>query len=278
MRPTHCPDRVARPRSAEGFSLIELTVVIAVAGIVAAAVALFITRPIEGYLGTVRRAELADAADTAARRMARELRAAVPNSVRVNGAGTAVELLLARSGGRYRAEPTGSGAGDVLDFASATDNSFDVAGPAVEAASGDQIVVYNLGIPGADAYAGDTRRAYAGAAGSVTNIAFAPAGAPYPFASPASRFQVAEGPVSYVCDLAAGTLRRYAGYPIVAAQAVPPAGGGGALLAEDVTACRITYDPVVIAQRAGLVTVELTLSRDGEQATLYHAVHVGNVP
>jgi MSHA biogenesis protein MshO len=138
-------------------------------------------------------------------------------------------------------------------------------------------VVYNLGIPGADAYSGtaESRRAFGGVAGSLGNITFA--GGPYLLPSPGNRFHVVEGPVTYVCDLGAGTLTRYWGYAIVAAQAAPPAGGSSAMLADRVTACDFSYTAGA-ASRAGLVTLRLTLARDGESVTLYHAVHVSNVP
>ena len=263
-----------------GFTLVEAIAVIAITGVIAAAVAVFIRSPVMGYVDTARRMELADAANTATRRIGRDLRLALPNSVRVASTAStaAVEFLLVRSGGRYRAEPDGSGGGDVLDFSAAADGSFDVLGPGVAAAAGDQVVVYNLGIAGADAYAGDNRRAYAGATATVANIAFAPTAAPFPLASPSQRFQVVEGPVSYICDTTARTLTRYWGYPVTAIQGNPPAGGSSALIAGDVEDCTITYDPLVVAYRAGLVTLRLTIRRDGEAVSLYHAVHVSNVP
>ncbi len=268
---------IARPR---GFTLVEAIAVIAVTGVVAATVAVFVRAPVLGYVDTARRLELADAANTATRRIGRDLRLALPNSVRVSSSGStvALEFLLLRSGGRYRAEPDGGGLGDVLDFTSAADASFDVLGAAVEVGAGDQIVVYNLGVPGADAYAGANRRAYPGAAGTVGNIAFTPTASPFPFASPSQRFQVVQTAVSYICDTSARTLTRYWGYAIVAAQPNPPVGGNSALIASDVSACTITYDPLVVAYRAGLVTLRVTLDRDGEAVSLYHAVHVSNVP
>lgn len=263
-----------------GFTLVEAIAVIAITGVIAAAVAVFIRSPVMGYVDTARRMELADAANTATRRIGRDLRLALPNSVRVasSASSSAVEFLLVRAGGRYRAEPDGGGTGDVLDFTAAADSSFDVLGPGVAVAAGDQVVVYNLGIAGADAYAGDNRRAYAGASGTVGNVAFTPTATPFPLASPSQRFQIVEGAVSYVCDTTARTLTRHWGYPIAAAQANPPAGGSSALIAGDVEDCVITYDPLVVAYRAGLVTLRLTLRRDGESVALYHAVHVGNVP
>lgn len=265
-------------RAQRGFTLVEAVMVIALTGIVAAMVAVFIREPVQGYFDTVRRAELTDVADTAARRIARDLHLALPNSVRSSGP-LAIEFLRTRTGGRYRAE-LGTGGEDVLDF-TAADTSFEVLGPPLTFAAGDQIVVYNLGIPGADAYEGNSasthnRRAYAGSVGTVGNVTISSANA-LPFASPGRRFQVVDSPVSYICDLGAGTLRRYSGYPISATQATPPVGGTNALLAENVSACSFTYQSGV-TQRTGLVAIQLAVTQDGETVSLHHEVHVSNVP
>lgn len=266
-------------RSQHGFTLVEAVMVIALTGIVAAMVAVFIREPVQGYFDTVRRAELTDVADTAARRITRDLHLALPNSVRSSGP-LAIEFLQTRTGGRYRAE-LGTGGEDVLDF-TAADTSFDVLGPSLTFAAGDQIVVYNLGIPGADAYEGNSasthnRRAYAGSVGTpVGNVTISSANA-LPFASPGRRFQVVDSPVSYICDLGAGTLRRYSGYAISPAQSSPPAGGTSALLAKNVSGCSFTYQSGV-TQRSGLVAIQLAVTQDGETVSLHHEVHVSNVP
>lgn len=253
-----------------GFTLVELIVVIAITAIIAAVVAVFIRAPVEGYFDSARRAELTDTADTALRRMARDLRLALPNSVRVNG--TALEFLETRTGGRYRAEGDGGATpADELDFA-APDASFEVLGSLSHAPQvGDLVVVYNLGIGGADAYADDNTAQVTGVAGSTITIA----PKRFPFESPAKRFQVVSGPVSYVC--AGGSLRRYWGYGKTPAQNVPPAGGSNALLADHVSACSFVYTPGVTA-RSGLVSMQLQITRDNESVSLYHEVHVPNVP
>jgi MSHA biogenesis protein MshO len=117
-----------RMRGQSGFTLVEAVVVILISGIVFAVVAIFIQRPVEGYFDTTRRAALSDIADTAVRRITRDLRLALPNSVRVSG--NYLEFLLTTGGGRYRAEPTSTGTGNILDFTSpGGDASFDVIGP-----------------------------------------------------------------------------------------------------------------------------------------------------
>ncbi|MEW6590016.1 MAG: prepilin-type N-terminal cleavage/methylation domain-containing protein [Pseudomonadota bacterium] len=256
-----------------GVTLVEMIVVIAVTAVVGAMVAVFLRTPIESYVAQDRRARLADAADTALRHIARDVRRALPNSVRVHSAGGVfyLELLATRSGGRYRAE----GSGDILDF-TAPDTSFDVLGPAVAVQAGDRIAVYNLGITDADAWAGDTLADYAGTSGSVNAIAIA--AKQFPLASPGQRFQVVEGAVSYVCDPTAGTLTRYWGYAPAAAQPTAfAAGTAQALLATGVRACRVTYQPGV-TERGGLLALTLELGRDGESVRLYASTQVGNQP
>jgi len=273
-----------------GFTLIEMIVVIVLTSIIASAVAVFIKLPVQGYVDMARRAEMSDEADTALRRLGRDLRLALPNSVRVDS-GTTVEFLLTRTGGRYRAEVDNAGAGDKLDFAVNNDPSFDQLGPFATGngqtiAAGDKLVVYNLNIPNADAYAGENTASVTSTAGGALpnenkiNFLFALPTQKFPLESPGSRFQVVEGPVSYVC--AGGALTRYWGYAIqptqpTAASLPTLAGVQSALLASNVSACAIDYDPGVTA-RSGLVAMSLTLSRSGESVRLYHEVHVTNVP
>lgn len=278
-----------------GFTLVEMIIVIVITGIIGGMVAMFIRAPVQGYVDSARRAELTDIADTALRRIARDLRLALPNSVRVSGtcsgASTCfIEFIPTIGGGRYRDATDSLGAGNILDFAAA-DTSFDVLGAMPTVAVNDEIVVYNLGIPGADAYAGNTlathnRRVVSGVAGNVISITSA---AKLPFDSCAydtsgfvaggCRFQVVQKPVSYACDPAAGTLTRWQGYTIQATQpTTKPGTASSALLATNVSACTFTYDANVVAQRSGLVTMHLTVTEQGESVNLYGATHVSNVP
>ena len=263
-----------------GFTLVEAVIVIAITGIIAAMVAVFIQKPIQGYFDSARRAELTDIADTAVRRIARDLHLALPNSVRVttSGAVTYLEFLQTSGGGRYRAAVDNAGAGNILDFTQTT-TSFDVLGPPVATVVGEQnlMAVYNqgVGVTNADAYAGGNTTAINGIAGNTVSIA----SKLFPFASPAGRFQIISYPVTFVCDPAAQTLTRVWNYPIQAAQPTSfVAATSSALLAKNVTSCAFTYDANVITQRAGLVAMALQLTQSGESVNLYHEVHVSNVP
>lgn len=272
-------------RTENGFTLIEMVMVIAITGIIASIVAVFMRAPIEGYFDAAARAEITDTADTALRRVGRDLRLALPNSVRVAGAGTVLEFLSTRTGGRYRAQADVPG-DDALNF-DAADTSFDVLGPALTGmAAGDQIVIYNLGIPGADAYEGNTaathnRRSYNGGTGTVNKITITSAN-PFPLESPGRRFQVVDTPVTYICD-GAGNLWRYWGYPIQSAQPSTIAALDGligvakALLAQNVSACQFAYNAGV-TERNGLVAMQMAITQNGESVNLHHQVHVSNLP
>lgn len=263
-----------------GFSLVELIVVIAITGILSAAVAVFIKGPIQGYMDTSRRAEMTDIADTALRRMARDLHLALPNSVRVTTSGGSqfLEFLQAPAGGRYRA----AGPGNALDI-STTTTTFEYFGPALNAAPynvvpGWSVVVYNLGIDPANAYSGlNISQITAITATQVTINALQ-----FPFASPASRFQIVDTPVTYMCDAATKRLMRYWGYGIQSTQPTTFASGSSARLAGSANAsvaCNFTYAQGV-TDRSGLVVISLDVTNNtsNEKVSLYHEVHVNNVP
>lgn len=266
-----------------GFTLVEAVIAIALTGILAGIVAMYLRGPILAYFDAVRRADLTDAADGAARRMARDVQGALPNSVRVSGSGQFIEFLPVKDGGRYRAELTPAGTGDILDFSSGTDGRFDVLGPTVTVASGDSVVVYNLGQTGADAYEGTSRRAVAAPfVAGLSQVNFTATGTPFPFASPASRFQIIGTPVTYQCDLAAGVVRRWWGYAIQATQPTSATTLNGlsassAILTDRVSSCAIVYSTGT-SQRLGLVTIKLVVTQSGENVSLVQQVNVVNTP
>lgn len=266
----------SRKRHANGVTLIEMVIVISITALIAGSVAVFISRPFEGYIDSTRRAELSDIADTALRRMTRDLRSALPNSIRITTAGgvTYLEYLQTSGGGRYRAEPDSGGGGNVLSFAAA-DNAFDVIGAMPALSAGDSIVIYNIASTGnvANAYFGDNRGSYASTTGSAINLSPSKL---FPFPSPGKRFQVVQHAVTYACDPASGELRRYWSYGIAAAQPTPPSTSNTALLANAITACEFSYTET--GARTGVVRLALTVERLSEKVRLFQQVSLNNAP
>ena len=294
-----------RLRRARGFTLVEMVIVIVITAIIGGMVAVFIRLPVQGYIDANARAELADLADTATRRMARDIRRALPNSGRVTGNGQYLELLLTKSGGRYLSEDDPPGLGSVLAFDPGTPQANPLqctivgaapanAGTTVQAiAPGDFIAVYNLGANLPDAYSCGASpngcnlalvTAVNGATVSLQSNPFLQQAVPQP--SPSHRFQVVTTPVTYVCDPVARTLRRYSGYAIQSAQ---PADAGAAplstagvraLLANRVAGCTFSTAALANVQR-GLVSVQLALGAAGSNTgivTLVQQVQVNNTP
>ncbi len=262
-----------------GFTLIEMVVVITIVAILAAGAALFIRNPTQAFLDSENNANLSDRADTALRRMARDIRNALPNSVRVttNGANSFIEFIPVKSAGRYRAAVGNSAADNPLDF-SLTADSFDVLGPSVNVATGDQLVIYNLGVSGSNAYEGTNIRPLQ-TTGTLSTLSFS--GGTFPLESPSSRFYVVATPVSYACDLTNRQLLMYSGYAISATQpssiSALNALASARVLANNVTTCQINYTAGVL-QRSGIVTIYLGLNQDSAKVNLMHQVNVVNSP
>ena len=264
-----------RSHAEQGFTLIELVVVIILLGVLATVSLELLRQPIDASADAQRRARLADAADQAMARVSRDLRLSLPNSVRVLDGGRAIEMLLAPAGGRYRARITAAGTGDLLDFASA-DTSFDLLSPLAQVpAAGQWAVVYNLSAEGtqANAWAGDNR-ANIGAGSTASRIVLA-AGFRFPFASPGQRVYLVDRAVQYRCTTD-GRLLRHSGYAITASPVVGPA-GSAPLVVDGVSFCDFRYAPGT-ASRQGLASLSLALTRDNESVSLLKSLHLANVP
>ncbi len=288
---------MAHPTRQRGFTLIEMVMVITILGVVASMVAVFMKSPIDAYFASARRAGLTDVADTTMRRMARDIRKSLPNSLRTPGS-QCVEFIPTKTGGRYRTQDVVASDGKSLDF-SATDTTFHMLGSNLALPVGqkivanDLIVVYNLGIAGADAYANDNTAITSGpgtetAAPIETPIGLNP-GKKFPLASGSNRFHVvpaAEQVVGYVCSgvgtnaagMGTGVLRRYVKtLPYAAPATCPAAAATDPLVATKLSSCNFDYTGSDL-QRNALIRMTLQITDSGETVSLQHEVHVNNTP
>ena len=274
--------------------------------IIAGVVSQMISRPMEAYGSSSHRAKLTDAAGAALTRFSKELNNALPNSIRIACGGTCLEFLNTIDGGRYRS----AAPGDRLDFDAANaDTSFDLIGAPLdptpittgtmnddcELGNASCLVVYNTGQTGSDAYQMDNIATITTLSSPFTSIGFdnsyfSSLVTAFPVASPQQRFHIVSGPISYICDAGAGTLRRYDSYPITPlhtsvdthAEIIALTGSQTAIVTDKLSACQFVFDPGT-ATRSGVVKFSLTLTENmytgnNESITLLKQVQVGNTP
>jgi MSHA biogenesis protein MshO len=268
-----------------GFTLVELVVAIVLAAIVASFVVLFLDAPVQSYFAQTRRSDLVDSASRIADAVTGDVRTALPNSIRykVSGSTQALEVLATDGVARYYAtgdKPATTGQELAVGSALASFATLDSFNTQTLPYQEPYVAVGNLGPPTYDAY-NSASGVMAPASGRI-GVSANPLAPPAPgenLVSPTSgtmtfanvpaphNAYLVSGPVSYVCDPVAGTFRRYSGYAVTAAQAVPPA-GPSALIAHDVSACTLSFG-VANPLYGQLAILTVTLSSGGESLQLF---------
>lgn len=284
-----------------GFTLVELVMVVALTGVVVVMVGAVLSRPLEGFVAQSRRAELVDLAAGALNRMARDIRLALPNSLRAPDNLT-LELLPIHEGGRYRANlGTGAVRHDPPRCpAAAAPCSIEVLSPGLSAARVTQarwMAIYTIGSsrqgdgvwPPANANAVAVPSVITptgvgfGLSGNQLTLGAAAAGFAFKYASPQHRFYLVREVVGYRCDNPGtdangdglGVIRRASFDTLAAGYSYSAA--NSAVLVDSVASCTFSYAPGT-STRGGLVTLRLGLKKRNEEIVLLQQVHVDNAP
>jgi MSHA biogenesis protein MshO len=282
---------------ARGFTLVELIIVMVITGILAGSMVVFFKPAVESYLAVNRRAGLTDMADGAMRKMIRDVKAAVPNSIRLVEK-NCFEVIPSSDGGRFRAGPdtdwdaTHSGNPSRWLDMTAEVGAFDVVTALRPAtAVNDFVVIDNQNTD--DVYTGLNRATISGIAtapnGKDTRITLS-ANQQFPIGYEGGRFQIVpanQQAVFYVCSnvnvvngTGTGTLSRLSGYGFTAnSPKACPSTAGAQVMATKVASCEFTYNPNEGAtQQSGYIQVQITLQDNGEPVSLLYGAHVENAP
>lgn len=277
-----------------GFTLVELVITLLLFALMAVTLAVFFRPAVESWLAVRNRTRMAAEADNALRLMLREVRTAVPNSIRTPGS-ACFELVPTKTGGRYRKGPDTVNAGSAAVDPGGSTSSFDVLTPlATLPAAGDWVVVDNQN-PG-DVYSGSNRSTVTAVSTPAATLGQHRLGISplqFPLGYDGGRFAVidqAQQAVFYVCSGASttldasgnapGVLVRLAGYGFNAtAPTSCPSTAGGSVVATGLRSCRFLYDANQGAtQQSGYIGLQLEFTRNGETTSLIGGAHVANVP
>lgn len=266
----------------KGFTLIELVMVITVLAIVSLGVTKFISSGAQIFVDVTERTQLISDTRFATERLNRELRNALPNSLRVAGNGSTrhcIEFMPVKWSSFYfdiPVVPDESAEVDAVEWGTLDPYDFE---------DGDVMIVYPTAT--ADIYTNTGKKheivEVSTAGAGLTELEFDD-DVQFATDSPSSRFYVFSTPVSYCVE--GGQLRRYAGYGLQDPQPVNL--NGGVLMAENLInnlsndAGTGISDPFRLTQanltRTASVLMLLQFERGQENIVLNNEVHVPNVP
>ncbi|WP_218309328.1 PulJ/GspJ family protein [Alteromonas antoniana] len=278
---------------ARGFTLVELITVIVILGVVGIGIASFVRGTMQIYLDVNTREALLTESRFAIERMTRELRRAVPNSIRIRGDSTqhCIEFVPSQFSTIYTELPVQPSTETTVSLVF----PYDIDGNVFDIDSTDFAIVYPR--RSEDVYDlsrnkrkiitscsddGDGDCSTRDDSDDIIQIEVDDA---FAERSPASRLYFADGSVSF-CVLS-GVLVRFEN-DIEISQAVGSL--ATARLATDVVNV-LSSNPVVAPQqddpftyfaatlqRNAVVQLRLRFARDGEQVEWHQEVHIANVP
>lgn len=274
-------------RTDMGFTLIEFIMVIVVLGIISLGSVGFISNSAQGLVDTAERQALASSATIAVEKVLREVRRALPNSVRTfsDGGNECIELVPILHSSEYVSIPIASADSSFKSIkffgATGTESGF----VAVYPTSTDAV----YGTSPATTRAISTTTALASAVGvgadlNLQELTFtATTTYRFPTESPRKRFFLVDPPISF-CDDADGRLWRYQnyGFQVSSASSIPTTGTNRILIADSlkVGSLRFNILPAQL-QRNAVVSMSLIIERaasSAEQVDISQEVQLRNVP
>ncbi|MFB2667561.1 PilW family protein [Shewanella xiamenensis] len=270
---------------AQGFTLVEMVTVILILGILVVGVSSFIIFGTRIFVESSSVDQVLSQSRFAVERMTRELRSAVPNSVRLNGNSLTyqcVEFVPIEASTTYLSMPIAPNAATLTGTVILDNLNSKIA-------TNQYAWIYPL--TDSDVYnSARQKRAQINSISSAANqvtLTFT-ANARFAEASPRQRIYFASAPVSYCFEKASSTnelsLKRYTGYGLNASQPTPADMSSGVLMAQSVANVLsnnadlpLILTPSSLVNNA-MVHLQPRFNVNGETFQYRHQVQVINVP
>lgn len=260
-------------RAQKGFTLVELVSVIVILALLSAVGSGFFVRAVDGYRTTQLRSDLMQRGRLVLEQMARQLRQAVPNSVRLNASGSCIEFMPVVAVASYLGQLPDTQNG-MASASSVAVFPYDVNLGEIKhviVAPFNPIEVYANGLPAA-------RVGFGGSAGNpVSAISFIAAHR-FMRNSLSNRLFLAGDPQRFC--IVGTQLLQYSGYSLLtsALDDADP-GGNSAIMATDVAALGSAFQLSPGSEdRNSSVQINLQFSAGRNSIRLNHQVLIRNVP
>ncbi len=259
------------PPRQQGFTLVEVIISIVILGILGVGMANFIHRSVQGFKDTAERQALAKIGWIVSEKVSRELRDALPNSVRLSAADTCIEFIPIVAGTDYLSVPVVSAANsfEVVPFSAYSDGSVNPALDRVAVYPYTVSNLYSLTNPGMI-----SARIASMANGATTNSKRITLAGSHRFVadSPTRRLFIVRPPVMYCFE--SGFLNRYDGYGF----SFSVASANRTVVGHRLSNGRFNYQAGTDT-RNGLVAIRFNISADGSAIqSITQEVQVRNVP
>jgi MSHA biogenesis protein MshO len=258
-------------RCQQGFTLVEVILSIVIIGILGIGVANFMHRTVQGYQDTAERQQLAKIGWVVSEKVSRELRDALPNSIRLSVSDTCIEFIPVLAGTDYLSVPVVSAGSsfEVVPFSRYSDADVSPNQDRVAVYPYTVSSLYSLGNPGT--ISGLIASMADGATANSKAITLA-ASHRFPADSPTHRLFIVRTPAMFCFD--SGFLYRYDGY----GYSFSAATANRVVVGHRLSNGSFGYAPGT-ESRNGLVAIRFDISAAGSAVqSINQEVQIRNVP